>query len=498
MKKGFILAIDQGSTTTKVILVNQNGFLVAENEINFQSDYPAPGCVEFNALEVWNTVLRGINNVMNTSKIKPEDIKGVGITNQRESIIIWDKNTGKPLFPAISWQCRRSVNECKKMVEDGHSDLIRKKTGLFIDSYYSASKIKWLFDYAPKIKEKVKSGGALIGNVDSWLIWNLTKGKVHATDVSNASRTLLMNIRDTIWDEDLLKLWSIPRRALPQIKMSSDFYGFVDNSILEGEVPILGCIGDAQSNVFGQCAFKKYSAVNIYGTASNLDVNIGQNFFLSKNKIQTTIGWGIYDKVTYLLEGGVFTSGAVINWLKDGLKLVKDGTEATLIASKTKSNGGVYFVPAFVGLSAPYWDPYARGTIIGLSYNAGREEIIRAAMESIVYQVNDILISAEKDIGEKVKYLKVSGGVSRSNFVVQFQADISNVKVIRSSVVNSTALGTAFLAGLKAGLWMGIEELLTLIPKSGKEFMPIMSEKQRNKNVQEWRRAIKRSLEWIK
>lgn len=496
MKEKYILAIDQGSTSTKVILVDKRGSLAGENEVAFQSYYPASGWVEFDALEVWKSVLSGINNILKENQINPSSIGGVGITNQRESVVVWDKKTGKPLHPAISWQCKRSQGECDKIVAEGYTDIIRNKTGLFMDSYYSASKLKWLFNKHPSIADKASRDEIKTGTIDSWIIWNLTKGKSHLTDVSNASRTLLMNIRDLQWDRDLLRLWGVPGQILPEIKMSSDFFGYVDSSILSGNIPILGCIGDAQSAAVGQCAFEKYSAVNTYGTASNLDVNIGNKFFLSQNMIQTTIGWGIDDEVTYLLEGGVFTSGAVINWLKDKLRLIESGREADLIAEELKDNNGVYFVPAFVGLSAPHWDPYARGTIVGLSNNIGRKEIIRASLESIVYQVNDILMGAEKDINQKVKYLKVSGGVSRSDFILKFQADISNIKVIRSSIVNSTTLGAAFLAGLKSGLWEDKKQL-SKISTTTKEFIPSISEVDRKNYISGWNKAISRSFNWL-
>ena len=377
-----------------------------------------------------------------------------------------------PVGPGISWQCKRSTELCKIVKDKGYTDLIRGKTGLFLDSYYSASKIKWIFENNPGLSEKIKD--LKFGNVDSWIIWNLTKGKHHFTDVSNASRTLLLDIKSGKWDSELLELWDIPESILPEIKMSSDDFGYLDSSITGYSIPINGCIGDAQSALFGLGAFEKLSAVNTYGTASNMDINIGEDFLLSKNKIQTTIAWALNNKITYAFEGGVFTSGAVINWLKDKMFLIKNEKEADEISERIKDTKDVYFVPAFVGFSAPYWDPYARGTIVGLSNNNGKEEVVRAALESIAFQVNDIMIAAEKDIGEKIKVLKVCGGVSKSDFILQFQSDISRMDVVRSSVTHAAALGAAFMAGLRCHFWDDENEILKLL-KSAQVFHPEMS-----------------------
>ena len=372
--------------------------------------------------------------------------------------------------------------------------MIRSKTGLFLDSYYSASKIKWLFKNYPGLRDNYKN--LMFGTIDSWLIYNLTEEKNHFTDVSNASRTLLADIKSCNWDRELLQIWDIPSDILPEIKMSSDDFGHLDKSIAGCRIPLNGCIGDAQASLFGLGAFERTSAVNTYGTASNLDINIGDQFLLSKNNIQTTIGWGMDSEITYALEGGVFTSGSVINWLKDKMCFIKDGKEADKIAMNIKDTKGVYFMPAFVGLSAPYWDPYARGTIVGLSNNTGKEEIIRAALESVALQVNDILLAAEKDIGEKVKTLKVCGGVSKSDFVLQFQADISEIDVTRYSITHASALGAAFMAGFKSKFWSGKKEVHKLL-KPAKIFCPSMTAASRDEKLKLWKKAAARSLKWL-
>ncbi len=490
----FIMAIDQGSTTTKVVLVNRNAEIVEESDTYFSINYPDSGWVEFDAVSVFDSVLEGIKNIIGKSGINPRQIKSIGITNQRESAVIWDKNTGLPVGPGISWQCKRSTKLCEIVRDKGHTNLIREKTGLFLDSYYSASKIKWIFENNPYLADKIRD--LKFGNIDSWIIWNLTRGSHHCTDISNASRTLLTDIKTGKWDNKLLELWDIPINILPEIKMSSDDFGFLDDSIIGYRIPINGCMGDAQSALFGLGAFEKSMAVNTYGTASNLDINIGEDFLLSDNKIQTTVAWGLNDKINYAFEGGVFTSGAVINWLKDKMSLIKNGKEADEISENIKDTKGVYFVPAFVGFSAPYWDPYARGTIVGLSNNTGKEEIIRAALESIAFQVNDILIAAAKDMGERVKILKVCGGVSKSDFILQFQSDISQIEVVRSSVTHAAALGAAFMAGLRCKFWSDENEILKLL-KSVKVFQPEMPSFRREEILNNWARAVGRSLKWL-
>lgn len=492
--KEFIMAIDQGSTTTKVILVNRFAEIVEESDTNFEINYPDSGWVEFDAISVMNSVLKGIKNVTGKSGISPKKIRSIGITNQRESVVIWDKNTGLPVGPGISWQCKRSTELCRIVKDKGYTNLIREKTGLFLDSYYSASKIKWIFENNPGLSEKIKD--LKFGNIDSWITWNLTKGKYHCTDVSNASRTLLLDIKSGKWDSELLGLWDIPASILPEIKMSSDDFGHLDDSIIGYSIPINGCIGDAQSALFGLGAFKKLSAVNTYGTASNMDINIGEDFLLSKNKIQTTIAWSLNNKIIYAFEGGVFTSGAVINWLKDKMFLINSEKEADEISERIKDTKGVYFVPAFVGFSAPYWDPYARGTMVGLSNNTGKEEVVRSALESIAFQVNDILMAAEKDIGEKIKILKVCGGVSKSDFILQFQSDISQIEVVRSSITHAAALGAAFMAGLRCNFWADENEILKLL-KSAQVFHPKMPQLKREEILNNWKKAVERSLNWL-
>jgi len=494
-KNKYIVSIDQGSTSTKVLLIDELGNVLSESNTKFDVFYPNEVFVEFDPISLWNSVKQGLQNVVREAGVDVELISGIGVTNQRESVIIWNPNNGKPYLNGISWQCKRSAHICNRMVEKGYGDFVRARTGLPIDSYYSASKIAWVFENY-NLKDKCESGDLLVGNVDSWLIWNLTKGKSFKTDVSNASRTLLMNIKNGSWDEELLKIWDIPVNILPEIRMSSSFFGEISEDYLSFPIPIIGCIGDAQSALFGQCAFEKFQAANTYGTASNLDINIGDEFFLSKNKIQTTIAWGIDGKLTYALEGGVHTSGSIITWLKENLCLIKNEKEADEIFLKTKETNGVYFVPALVGTSMPNWDPFARGLIIGLSFKSGKKEVVRAALESIVFQVNDVIEAAEADLESKLDDIRVSGGVSKSDVILQFQSDISDVRVIRSSIIHSTAIGAAFLAGLGSGVWDNFDDLLQIF-KVEKQFTPKMEIGKRSRLKKMWNKALQRSLSWV-
>lgn len=494
-KKSYIISIDQGSTSTKVLLINELGDVIVESNTKFDVFYPNEVFVEFDPISLWDSVKQGLQNVIKESNVDVELIKGIGVTNQRESIIIWNPNNGKPYLNGISWQCKRSANICNQMIKEGYNDFVRMRTGLPIDSYYSASKIAWVFQNYD-LKDSFESGNLLVGNVDSWLIWNLTKGKSFKTDVSNASRTLLMDIKSGNWDEELLKIWDIPINILPEIQMSSSFFGELSKEYISFPIPIVGCIGDAQSALFGQCAFEKFQAVNTYGTASNLDINIGDRFFLSEHKIQTTVAWGIEGKLTYALEGGVHTSGSIITWLKENLCLINDEKEADEIFLNTKETKGVYFVPALVGTSMPNWDPFARGLIIGLSFKTGKNEVVRAALESIVFQVDDVIEAAEADLERKLDDIRVSGGVSKSDVILQFQSDISNIAVIRSSIIHSTAIGAAFLAGLGSGVWDNFDDLLQIF-KIEKQFTPKMEAGKRNLFKKMWKKALQRSLSWV-
>ncbi len=496
MGQGCILAIDQGTTATKVLAVDHEITVQAESNMEVALDNPRPGWVEFDAVSMWDSVKTGIENVVNRGGISAGDIRGIGVTNQRETIVLWDRKTGRPVAPAISWQCKRSTPLCEQVIAAGHVETVRNKTGLFVDGYYSASKIAWLLAQDPELRRGAENGELAVGTVDSWIIWNLTGGREHVTDVTNASRTLLFNIVEGRWDEELLRIWSIPRALLARVNMSSGFFGYTDPSIFGAEIPIMGCIGDSQSALFGQCAFEKGMAKNTYGTAANLDVNIGSSFLLSKHNLQTTIAWGVDGKITYTLEGGVYVAGAVIQWLRDKIGFVKDGAEADEIAMQLEDAGGVYFVPAFVGLGAPHWDSYARGTIIGLSNATSKEQIVRAGLESIAYQVDDVLKAAELDTGEPVKSLRADGGVCQSDFLLQFQADISGTEVVRPRVIDTTALGAAFMAGLGCGFWSGTGEIKKLW-QSDRAFHPAMDETQRKVNLHGWQKAVGRSLSWL-
>jgi len=497
MEKGFILAIDQGSTATKVLAVGHDISVKAESNMEIPVSNPRPGWVELEPTSIWNSVKVGIENVMRQGGLSGDDIRGIGVTNQRETVMLWDKRTGEPMTPAISWQCRRSTPICEKVIAAGAADTVRQKTGLFVDSYYSASKIAWLLENNPGLRQRCERGEIAGGTVDCWVIWNLSGGRAHVTDASNSSRTLFFNIKERQWDEELLKIWNVPRAILPEVKMSSDLFGNTDPTLFGKEIPIMGCIGDSQSALFGQCAFNKGMAKNTYGTAANMDVNIGDKFILSQHNLQTTIGWVLDGQVTYALEGGVYVAGAITSWLRDKMGLVKSGADASSMAASVSDSGGVYFVPAFVGLGAPHWDSYARGTIIGLSNASTKEHVVRAGMESIAYQVNDVLQAAEMDLGERVQSLRADGGVSKSDFLLQLQADISGVEVIRPSVIDTTALGAAFLAGLGCGFWSGTDEIEKLWQKD-KVFEPAMDESTRKTLLGGWQKAVKRSLSWTK
>jgi len=494
MGNNYVLAIDQGTTATKVLVVDHNIAVKAESNLEVALDNPRPGWVEFDAVSMWDSVKTGLDNVL--QQIAADDICGIGVTNQRETIVLWDRKTGRPVAPAISWQCKRSTSLCEKVIATGCLEFVRQKTGLFIDSYYSASKIAWLLEQDPDLRRRCEQGEMAVGNVDCWIIWNLTGGRAHITDVTNASRTLLFNIVEGRWDEELLRIWNIPRAMLPQVKMSAGLFGYTDPSIFGREIPIMGCIGDSQGALFGQCAFEKGMAKNTYGTAANLDVNIGDGFLLSKHRLQTTIAWGLNGKLTYTLEGGVYVAGAIIQWLRDRLGFVRDGAEANNIALQLEDAGGVYFVPAFIGLGAPYWDSYARGMIIGLSNATSKEQIVRAGMEAIAFQVSDVLKAVELDTGERVKSLRADGGVCQSDFLLQFQADISDTEVIRPSVIDTTALGAAFMAGLGCGFWSDTGEIKKLW-QADRAFHPVMNEMNRQTHLQGWHKAVERSLAWV-
>ena len=454
MEKKYIMALDQGTTSSRAILFNNKGEILETAQKEFTQIYPKAGWVEHNPMEIWGSQSGVMREVIETAGITPDEIAGIGITNQRETTIVWDKNTGKPIYNAIVWQCRRTSDICHDLKEKGLEKIIKDKTGLLIDAYFSATKVKWILDNVEGAREKADKGDLLFGTVDTWLIWKLTYGKVHVTDYSNASRTMMYNIKELKWDEEILKELNIPLSMLPEVKPSSYVYGHTDEQMLAGaQIPISGCAGDQQSALFGQTCFEEGSVKNTYGTGCFLLMNTGEKIVESKNGLITTIAWGIDNKIQYALEGSIFMGGASIQWLRDELRMIKTAKDSETYANKVEDTNGVYVVPAFTGLGAPYWDMYARGTIVGLTRGSKKEHMIRATLESIAYQTKDVITVMEQDSDIKVKDLRVDGGASSNNFLMQFQSDILDVSIDRPEIIETTALGAAYLAGLAVGFY---------------------------------------------
>jgi len=499
----YVAAIDQGTTSTKFILFDKRGYPVKSAYEWHKQIYPSPGYVEHDALEIWNKTKDAIRKVMNKDRIDPKEIDSIGITNQRETVVIWDPRDGRPLCNAIVWQCTRTRCLCEDLSARGMEELVSKKTGLKINTYFSGPKIKWLLDNIPKINEKARKGEAFFGNIDSWLIWNLTggpEGGVHITDFTNASRTMLMDIKKLEWDEELLDEFGIPIEMLPEIRPSSakNFYGYTSKDGPFGlEIPICGDIGDQQAALFGQTCFEVGEAKNTYGTGSFLLQNTGSTPVKSKNGLISTVAYGLDEKkAIYALEGSIAITGAAIQWLKNNLGLIRIAAETETIARSVEDSGGVYFVPAFVGLFTPYWDMDARGTIIGLTQNTKREHIVRATLESICYQTKDVIEAMRRDYGIRLKTLKVDGGASKNNFLMQLQSDILGIPCVRPSIMEATALGSAYCAGLASGFWSGLDEIKK-IWAIDKTFEPKWPEDRRETGYRDWTRAVKRALKWI-
>lgn len=494
----YIVALDQGTTSSRAILFDNEQNILAISQKAITQIYPKEGWVEHNPMEIWASQYGVLQEVIAKTNILQEEIAAIGITNQRETTIVWDKNTGEPIYNAIVWQCRRTSNTIDKLKEDGYEDYIREVTGLIPDAYFSGTKIKWILDNVEGAREKANNGDLLFGTVDTWILWKLTNGAVHVTDYTNASRTMLYNIKDLCWDEKLLNILDIPKSMLPEVKNSSEVYGYTvlgGNGKGEVRIPIAGIAGDQQAALFGQTCFNKGDVKNTYGTGCFLLMNTGEDLIRSKNGLLTTIAIGIDNKVQYALEGSVFVGGAVIQWIRDELQLVNDAADTEYFAKKVDNNGGVYVVPAFVGLGAPYWNQYARGAILGLTRGSNRNHIIRAALESIAYQSKDVLETMENEVGSKIKALKVDGGASRNGFLMKFQADIINAEVRRPIITETTALGAAYLAGLAIGFWKDKEELSKNWYEAEK-FIPTMSEEEKNKLCLGWKKAVTRSLSW--
>lgn len=488
-----IIALDQGTTSSRAILLNEQGEIVGIAQKEFRQIFPQPGWVEHDPMEILSTQKGVTEALVRDYNVDPASVKAIGITNQRETTVVWDKTTGEPVYNAIVWQDKRTAPLCEAMKAKGLSDYVRDATGLVIDSYFSGTKIKWILDHVPGARKKAEAGELLFGTVDTWLIWNLTGRKIHATDVSNASRTMLFNIRDLKWDEKLLAELSIPKSMLPEVKCSADDFG--SYRIKNVDIPILGVAGDQQAALFGQVCFEPGMAKNTYGTGCFMLMNTGSKIHISKNGLITTIAWGIDNKIEYALEGSVFIAGAAVQWLRDSLGFIDESKDSEYFAAKALGSNEVYVVPAFAGLGAPYWDMYARGAIFGLTRDTGKDHIIKATLESLAYQTKDVLMAMQEDAGLQLARLKVDGGACANNILMQFQADILGTEVERPEIIESTALGAAFLAGIRAGLWN--RQDIVARRKVQKIFKPEMDDATRDKLYAGWKKAVARTRNWL-
>lgn len=496
-KQKYVMSLDQGTTSSRCIIFNKSGEIVSVSQKEFKQIYPKAGWVEHDAMEIWGTQAGVAGEALARAGLNATDIAALGITNQRETTVVWNKRTGLPVYNAIVWQCRRTSEYCDELREKGFDKTVREKTGLVLDAYFSATKVKWILDNVEGAREKAERGELLFGNIDTWLIWNLTKGRVHVTDYTNASRTMLYNIHELKWDEELLEEFNIPKSMLPEVKPSSCVYGETDELIFGSPIQIAGDAGDQQAALFGQVCCEEGMAKNTYGTGCFLLMNTGDKAVESKNGLLTTMAACYGGRIEYALEGSVFIGGAVIQWLRDELRMIKSAAESERYATAVEDSNGVYLVPAFVGLGAPYWDSYARGTMVGLTRGAKKEHFIRAALESMAYQTHDVLKAMEEDSGIKLQALNVDGGACANNFLMQFQADILNTSVRRPEVIETTALGAAYLAGLAVGYWKDIDDICSNC-KLSNTFTPNMEEEKRVKLVDGWHKAIKRSQGWEK
>lgn len=493
----YVMALDQGTTSSRCILFDERGTIVSVSQKEFKQIYPNPGWVEHNPMEIWATQFGVAAEALAKVGATASDIAALGITNQRETTVVWDKRTGLPVYNAIVWQCRRTAETCDALRNEGFDKKIKAKTGLILDAYFSGTKVKWILDNVPGAREEAEKGNLLFGNIDTWLMWNLTKGRVHATDYTNASRTMLFNIHELKWDKEILEKLNIPASMLPEVKPSSGVFGETDSSLFGAPIKIAGDAGDQQAALFGQLCTEPGSAKNTYGTGCFLLMNTGEKAVESKNGLLTTMAASLNGKIEYALEGSIFVGGAAIQWLRDELRMIKSAPESEEYCTAVEDTNGVYMVPAFVGLGAPYWDSYARGTIVGLTRGAKKEHFIRATVESLAYQTNDVLKAMQEDSGIQLKVLKVDGGACANNFLMQFQSDILNVSVERPKVIETTALGAAYLAGLAVGYWKDASEIV----KNGavdRVFDPAMPEDKRAKALEGWHEAVNRSLGWIK
>lgn len=493
----YLMALDQGTTSSRCILFDKQGHIINSAQMEFTQIFPKPGWVEHDPMEIWSSQLAVLTEAKARCGIDASEIAAIGITNQRETTIVWDKNTGKPVYNAIVWQCRRTAEYCDELKAKGLEKTIKDKTGLVVDAYFSGTKVRWILENVEGAREKAEKGELLFGTVDSWLVWKLTKGRRHITDYSNASRTMLFNIHTLEWDDEILKEMNIPKSMLPEVKPSSHIYGNCDSEFLGGEVPIAGIAGDQQAALFGQCCFAPGTVKNTYGTGCFILMNTGETAVGSKNGLLTTIAWGLDGKVEYALEGSVFVAGAAIQWLRDGLRMIDNAAFTEMYAKKVNDCQGIYVVPAFVGLGAPHWDQYARGVIVGITRGVEKEHFIRATLESLAYQSHDVMKAMEADASVKLKELHVDGGACANNFLMQFQADILDVDVVRPKVIESTALGAVYLAGLAVGFYKDKADIVQNV-EVDKVFKPAMGSEVRQGCVSGWQKAVRCSLGWAK
>ena len=496
MTQQYILALDQGTTSSRAILFDREGRAVRTAQQEFEQLYPQPGWVEHRPEDIWSSQLNAVHVLLRESGIETDQIKAIGITNQRETTIIWNRETGEPIHNAVVWQCRRTAEDCDRMREEGLAAMFQERTGLVLDAYFSGTKVRWLLDKVPGARELAQQGRLAFGTVDSWLIWKLTGGRVHATDVSNASRTLLFNIERGEWDDELLAALDVPRSVLPHVAPSSALIGETDPALFGSAIPIAGIAGDQQAALFGQVCTTPGMSKNTYGTGCFMLLNTGEELVRSKSNLLTTVGWKVGDgPLEYALEGSVFIAGAAIQWLRDGLRIIGSAAETEALATSVDDNGGVYFVPAFVGLGAPHWDAYARGTIVGLTRGSTREHLARAALESIAYQTSDVLRCMRDDSGIDLTELRVDGGAARNDFLMQFQADILGIPVVRPVNTETTAGGAAFLAGLAVGFWPSVDDLAEMWQRE-RTFEPNMNKSDRERLLSDWTRAVERASHW--
>ena len=498
MSGKYIMALDAGTTSCRAILFNKDGTIHKISQKEFAQYYPNSAWVEHDPMEIWGTMMGVVREVIEMSLISPEDISCIGITNQRETTVVWNKNTGKPIYNAIVWQCRRTADYCEELEEKGYSDIIKLKTGLKIDAYFSATKIKWILDNVNGAREQAEKGELLFGTIDTWLIWNLTRGKSHVTDYTNASRTMMFNLGKLEWDNELMELFEIPKSMLPKVLPSSGILGHTDKKMLAGaEIPISGCAGDQQTSMFGQACFDVGDVKNTYGTGCFVMMNIGNKPIYSNYGLLTTVAWGIGDKVEYALEGSIFIGGSLIQWLRDELRMIDTSEDSEYYSNKVEDNNGVYIVPAFTGLGAPYWDMYARGTIVGLTRSSKKEHIIRASLEAIAYQSKDVIMAMKDDSKKNINKLKVDGGASNNGFLMQFQSDILDIDVYKSKLSESTALGAAFLAGLGIGMYKNKDEIKNICSYD-KIYKPSNEREKYESYYEKWRKAVGKSFNWAK